>query len=208
MRNKVHSAGRAVLIILALSGLLVPVTDLALPQPVSGLPSVPAGDLIPRAWIPLVMMPEVPDVAIYDRYGTLQDWDWLVSVFGAVTLDVGTGAAKVIELREVIGDIALIVRVENVQGEPIVGQEVVFYWPDAPSLLPYQQACGLDRGLIIPTNENGKAEFGMGPGAWYNPDAGMIGPHQVWVVREGTDCLRGLGWFDDHIHLDSVWVLP
>ena len=209
METKVRPIGRVVLIVSALAGLLGPVTGLILPQPVSGSPAA-ASELTPRAWLPIVIRPEeptLPDLAIYDKYGTLQDWEWLVSVFGPVTLDRGTDAAKVIELREVEGDMALIVRVENIHGEPTVGQEVVFYWDGAPLLPSEKQACGLDRGLIIPTNVNGKAEFIMGNGAWYDPAVG-VGPHQVWVVAEGTDCLRGLGWFDYHIHLDSVWRLP
>ena len=219
MGNRGRSIGRVVLIVSALAGLLGPIAGLALPQPVSGSPAA-ASELIPRAHLPLMIRPEntptptptptpspPPELAIYDKHGTLQDWEWLVSVFGPVTLDRGTDAAKVIELREVEGDMALIVRVENIHGGPIVGQEVVFYWDGAPLLPPEKQACGLDQGLIIPTNVNGKAEFIMGKGAWYNPAVG-VGPHQVWVIAEGTDCLRGLGWFDNHIHIDSVWRLP
>ncbi len=210
MRIKVRSAGRVVLIMVAMTGLLVSIAGLALPQSVSGSPSVPAGDLIPRAWIPFVTVPEVPDLAIYDMSGTPRDWDWLVSVFGPVTLDRGTGAAKVVELREAGPYVTLLVRVENINGDPIVGQEVVFYWPDAPTLPAEKQACGLDRGLIVPTKETGYAEFGMGPGSMYYPDRNEAGPHVVWIVREGTDCLYGLGWIagTDHYHLDSVWVLP
>ena len=212
MGDRVRSIGRVPLIVLALSGLLGHVTGLAVPVPVSGSPVAPS-DLTPRAFLPVVMRPEVPtlpDLAIYDIFGTLQDWDWLVATFGPVTLDVGTDAATVIELREAGPYVTLIVRVENIHGDPIMGQEVVFYWPDAPFLQPYQQACGLDRGLIVPTKENGNAEFAMGTGSMYYPDRGEAGPHVVWVVREGTDCLRGLGWIagTDHTHLDSVWRLP
>ncbi len=210
MRNKVRPAGRAVLTVLVLAGFLGSIGGLALPQPVSGLQSVSAGDLIPRAWIPFVMVPEVPDVAIYDEDGILRDWDWLVSVFGAVTLDQGTGAAKVVELREAGQYATLIVHVEDSQGAPIVGQEVVFWYSTAPELQPYQQACGLINGVIGYTKDNGNAEFGMSSGSYYFPSETVAGPHVVWIVREGTDCLRGLGMLGgtDHYHLDSVWVLP
>ena len=189
---------------------------LALPRPVSGSPAAPL-DLIPRAYLPVVMRPEepvVPDLAIYDMDGVLQDWDWLVETFGPVELVPGTDAAKVIELREAGPNNVLIVRVEDVYGEPIVGQEVVFYWPDhnpnLPDLPPEKWACGLDWGLIIETKENGNAEFTMGPGSYYYPDQGESGPHVVWIPREGTDCLHGLGMLPgtDHYHLDSVWRLP
>jgi hypothetical protein len=212
MRNKVRSVGRVVLIVSALAGLLGPVADLTLPQPVLGSPAAPL-ELLPRAYLPMVSQPEapvVPDLAIYDKYSTLQDWDWLVATFGPVTLDAGTGAAQVIELREAGPYVTLLVRVETGQGDPIVGQEVVFYWPDAPLLSADKQACGLDRGLVVLTKDNGNAEFAMGTGSMYYPDQGVAGPHVVWVVREGSDCLRGLGWIagTDHTHLDSVWRLP
>jgi hypothetical protein len=204
------------LVVLALSGLPGLVMGLALPLPVAGSPAVPL-DLTPRAYLPLIMRPEepvLPDLAIYDRYGTLQDWDWLVENFGPVELVSGTDSAKVIELRAADGYATLIVHVENAYGEPVVGQEVVFYWPDhdpsLPDLPPEKWACGLDWGLVIETKENGNAEFPMGGGSYYNPDLGEVGPHVVWIPRAGTDCLRGLGMLTltDHIHLDSVWRLP
>lgn len=206
MRHTTRSTRGVLLVILALSGLL----GFALPSPAVGSPTAPL-DLIPRAYLPLVMRPEEPDLAIYDKHGTLQDWDWLVDTFGDVPLDRGTGTASVVELREVEGPSTLVLWLENANGEPIVGQEVVFYWPDAPELKePHQQACGLNQGVIGYTKENGEVGFGMGDGAWYDPDAGEIGPHQVWIVTEGTDCLRGMGMIllTDHVHLDSVWRLP
>ena len=197
MGNRVRSIRRIVLIVLALSGLLGPVTDLALPQPVLGSPAAPSV-LTPRAYIPLVIRPAeptLPDLAIYDKYGTLQDWDWLVDKYGDVTLDHGTDAAKVIELREVEGTSTLVLWLENAYGDPIAEQEVVFYWEGA-DILPADK-------------QNGEVGFGMGTGAHYDPELGQVGPHQVWVVTAGTDCLRGLGMlFDNHIHLDSVWRLP
>jgi hypothetical protein len=221
METKVRPIGRVVLIVSALAGLLGPVTGLILPQPVSGSPAA-ASELTPRAYLPLVIRPEEPppptptptsppppEFAIYDKYGTLQDWDWLVAKYGDVTLDRGTDAAKVIELREVEGTSTLVLWLENANGDPLVGQAAVFYWPDAPLLEPHQRLCGLDRGIIGYSKENGEVGFGMGWGAHYDPELGQVGPHQVWVVTEGTDCLRGLGMlFDNHIHLDSVWRLP
>ena len=217
--KRVRSVGRVAMVVLALAGLLGPIAGLVLPESVFGSPAAPS-ELIPRAFVPLVIRPEntptptptptagpPPELAIYDKYGTLQDWEWLVDRFGDVTLDRGTGAAEVIELREVEGPSTLVLWLENANGDPIEGQEVVFYWPDAPDLLPYQEACGLTQGVVGVTKDTGEVGFGMGPGAWYDPATGG-GPHQVWVVTDGTDCLGGLGWFDDHIHLDSVWRLP
>ena len=212
MRHTARSTRRVLLVVMALLGLVGPVLGLALPRPVSGSPAAPL-DLIPRAYLPLVMRPEepvLPDLAIYDMDGTLQDWGWLLETFGPVELHTGTGAAKVVELRAADAYATLIVRLEDIYGEPIVGQEVVFYWEGAAVLPPEKQACGLDRGEVILTKETGTAEFPMGGGSYYNPDHGIAGPHVVWVVREGTDCLRGLGMITltNHVHLDSVWRLP
>lgn len=230
MGSRLHSVGRVALIVLALSGLLGPLASLVLPRPVSGSLDVPS-ELTSQAFLPLVIRPEEtptptptptptvtptpaptlppPEFAIYDKYGTLQDWDWLVGKYGDVTLDRGTGAAKVIELREVEGTSTLVLWLENANGAPIVGQAAVFYWPDAPLLEPHQRFCGLERGIIGYSKENGEVGFGMGGGAHYDPELGQVGPHQVWIVTTGTDCLRGLGMlFDNHIHLDSVWRLP
>ena len=167
--------------------------------------------LLPRAFVPLVMsaeIPEPPSLTIYDFDGVERDWDWLIATFGAVSLDRGTGSASVRQLRAIEGPSSLVILIDRTNGDPIEGVPVIFYWPDAPLLPPEQQACGLDRGLVIPTNEKGTAEFSMGGGAYYFPPDG--GPHIVWVATEGTDCLRGMGMLGgtNHSHLDSVWRVP
>jgi hypothetical protein len=151
---------------------------------------------------------EAPSLTIYDFEGVEEDWEWLTETFGAVTLDRGTGSASVRVLRAIEGPTALVILIENADGDPIEGVPVIFYWPDAPGLPPEQQACGLDRGLVIPTNSKGTAEFAMGGGAYYFPPGG--GPHIVWVATEGTDCLGGMGMLGgtNHMHLDSVWRVP
>ena len=151
--------------------------------------------------------PAKPELTIYDKYGTEQDWDWLVANFGAVTLERGSGAANVRVLREIEGPSTLVVRVENADGDPMENVPVVFYWPDAPLLLPEQQACGLTRGEVVLTKSNGNAEFPIGGGAYYFPPAG--GPHVVWVAAESTDCLGRMGMLGgtNHIHLDVQFCL-
>jgi hypothetical protein len=134
----------------------------------------------------------------------------LVSVFGPVTLDRGTGAAKVIELREAGPHSTLIIRVENAYGVPLAGQEVVVHWDGAGELPADKRACGETRGDVVLTKDNGNAEFSMGWGSYYYPDQGQSGPHVVWIPLAGTDCLHGLGMIagTDHTHLDTVWRLP
>lgn len=214
MGLKGNAAVRVVLILLGLSGALWFLSSYFLSCSIfrGGRSAANSnGEMVPQAWLPIVQRQEVPtgpELTIYDKYGTAQDWDWLVANFGAVTLQGGSGAASVRVLREVEGPTTLVVRVENADGDPMENVPVVFYWPDAPLLPPEQQACGLTRGEVILTKSNGNAEFSMGPGAYYFPPDG--GPHVAWVVAEGTDCLGGLGMLGgtNHIHLDSVWRMP
>lgn len=148
------------------------------------------------------------ELDIYDWTGNLQTWDWLIWRFGAVWLHRGSGAASVGVLREeASGQTVLIARVDR-NGQPVQDVPVMFYWPDAPWLEPELQACGLERALVVHTNGDGEAHFGMGLGSAYWPPGG--GPHIVWVGGPGSDCLGGLGWLGgtNHIHLNSVWELP
>jgi hypothetical protein len=206
-------AGR-VLMLAGMAALLILVLG-QLPVPSPGGVAVSAAfaplDLNYQVFLPLLMRPEEPTLTIHDLEGVEQDWDWLSGTFGAVTLQRGIGGASVRELSTIEGPSTLVVRVEDAHGDPLEGVPVVFYWPDAPSLLPEQQACGLDRGIVGLSKSNGNAEFGMGGGAYYFPPDER-GPHSVWVVVPGgsTDCLGGLGMLGgtNHIHLDSVWRLP
>ena len=168
-------------------------------------------ELIPRAWLPLLMTSQGttdPALVIYDLDGIAREWDWLTATFGAVALERGTGSASVAVLRAIEGPTALVIHVENTGGSTMENVPVVFYWPDADLLPPEQQACGLERGIVGYTDISGDVGFGMGPGAYYLPPG--AGPHVVWVAIEGTDCLRGMGMLGgtNHVHLDSVWRLP
>lgn len=204
------SAGR-VLTLAGLAALLTLVLSY-LPLQSPGVSSVSAAPAAAeqefRTFLPLLISPEQAWLTVYDLGGVEQDWGWLTETFGAVTLARGTGRATVRELRAIEGPATLVVRIEDADGNALEGVPVIFYWPDAPWLPPEQQACGLDRGLVILTKSNGNAEFAMGGGAYYFPPDG--GPHVVWLPTEGTDCLRGLGMLGgtDHTHLDSVWRMP
>jgi hypothetical protein len=214
MGHKSRTVTHILLTLAGIAGVSVLVVAQLLSHSLSGsiVSAAPVpSELTPWAFLPLVVSSggaEEPTLSIYDLDGAERDWEWLMATFGAVTLDRGTGMAGVSVLRAIEGPTTLVVRIENADGDPIENVPVVFYWPDAPMLLPEQQACGLDRGLVILSKSNGNAEFGMGSGAYYFPPAG--GPHVAWVATEGTDCLGGLGMLSatNHIHLDSVWRMP
>ncbi|MGQ9598794.1 MAG: hypothetical protein ACUVWZ_05200 [Anaerolineae bacterium] len=201
---------------LKLAGLSVVLTFLAgytlfvlAPAGSTNVASMPP-ETTPQVFLPFVVRSgdEGPSLTIYDLNGMERDWEWLVATFGAVTLQRGTGTASVTVLRAIEGPSTLVVHVENIAGDPLPNVPVAFYWPDAPVLPSEKRACGLDRGIIGDTKDNGNAEFAMGRGAYYFPPNG--GPHVVWVVVTGTDCLGGLGMLGgtNHIHLDSVWRMP
>jgi hypothetical protein len=211
---KTRSITCAVLALLALSAAQSLTADYLAPASVSSgsvaVAEVPP-DVTPQAFLPFVVRSpaqEEPALTIYDLDGMERDWDWLTATFGAVTLARGTGAASVTVLRAIEGPVRLAIHVQNPIGDPVENVPVVFYWPDAPQLLPGQQACGLDRGDVHYTDGNGYVDFILGEGAYYFPPDG--GPHTVWIAAEGTDCLGGLGMLGgtNHIHLDSVWTLP
>jgi len=209
------AVARVVLIVSALFGLLSHAA-LGLFRPptrarASAVTASPS-ELEPRAYLPFVShvaeLPEPPPT-IFDYDGTTErDWAWLEEEFGNVVLDRGSRAASVSVLRAIKDDSTLVARVVDAQGAPRPGVPVVFYWPGADPLQPEEYACGLTRGLVIYTKENGEAGFGMGSGAWYAPPDG--GPHTVWVAVDGTDCLWGMGMLfgTNHDHLNSVWTVP
>jgi len=112
---------------------------------------------------------------------------------------------------------AMIFGVINPQGQPMSGQEMAFYWTDAPEdpnagplggVLPQMVPNRCHHG---PTNAEGLIGNGMGPGAYYWPDQGQIGPHAGWAHGSETrsDLILGLGMIaaTNHDHFDVVWTL-
>lgn len=108
-------------------------------------------------------------------------------------------------LRENEGNTAVVVTVLNKEGFPMEHIPVVWYWPDAPICAD----CGhFGRGQIGYTNARGVVGFGMGGGAYYEPQKGP-GPHAVWIKGKGvSDAMNGLGmlFMTNHIHLDVTFV--
>lgn len=109
------------------------------------------------------------------------------------------------KLRENEGNTAVVVTVLDKHGTPMANIPVVWYWPDAP-------VCGdcghFGRGQIGYTNIMGVVGFGMGGGAYYEPQKGP-GPHAVWIKGRGiSDLMNGLGmlWMTNHIHLDVTFM--
>ena len=74
----------------------------------------------------------------------------------------------------------IVVRVEDENGNPLVGIDVARWWPD-PKLerLPEWLATWQEQGVYGPTNVAGDIGFGMGKGDFFDPKA-KTGASQVW----------------------------
>lgn len=174
------------------------------------------------------------NVKVFDWQGREQDLGYLLSRYGQFPMEeapVGEGPVyRITTLRErADGPVewvelsakgkrgwqpeataSLVVRVVDETGLPIEGVRVAWFWPDAP-----QDAAGGGWGRCVSglTGANGDVGFGMGMGAYYQPWAGQVGPHAVWIYGRGInvrcDLIGGLGmlWATNHYHFDVEYTL-
>ncbi|MEJ2212286.1 MAG: hypothetical protein P8129_25130 [Anaerolineae bacterium] len=161
------------------------------------------------------------EIEVYDHQGNPRDLVWLREKYGDVIIQDAVGGAgpvfKISALREKVDTAAtLVVTVLDDQGDPIEGQRVAWYWPDADvdpnagpqgGVLPQMRP---DRAVSGATNMNGDVGFGMGRGAYYWPDRGQIGPHATWIYGTETrsDLIFGLGMIaaTNHDHFDIQYT--
>lgn len=154
---------------------------------------------------------------IYDGQGEEQDWDWLISNFGNISLERSevtegvTRVYRVMKLQDAEGPATQIVNVVDQDSHPLEGIHVVRYWPDAPELpeWPPPVSRWYDRGVYGPTNVNGDIGFGMGSGDYYFPPS--AGASAVWVADQNgpSDVISGLGMLgaSNHRHLNVYFQL-
>lgn len=176
-------------------------------------------------------------VKVFDAQGYERTHEELEQVYGAVTVrsNPTTGiCARIMELHEradpgqgfppldrkeaakrsmqVFGarpeaPSTFIVTCQDKDGNALGNMTIAFYWDDAPD----RPGSGCeDKAVIGKTNADGNAGFGMGEGAYYQPDV-KPGPHRSWLDQIAhpnipTDCLEGIGmlWATNHSHLDAV----
>ena len=125
-------------------------------------------------------------------------------------ITVSQGENKV-EVDGILAPSVIIAKFLDINGNPVAGQRVCWYWPDAP----LQDGCvplnGLEPGILPgrysgpgTTNANGDIGFAMGGGAYYTPPE--IGPHAIWPCCPGQygDSCRGFGMLAGTNHY-SVW---
>lgn len=157
------------------------------------------------------------DIKVIDLDYNESTMEWAKSRYGVeftrTKVAPGQPVYRLIELRAKVGPATLITKVVDKNGNPIVNQDVAFYWPDAPEPPnPPTAVYAHDwhRNFVHgPTNANGDVGPGMGTGAYFGEGAG--GPHKVWVRDPNipSDVCRKLGMIAGtfHEHLDQVFAL-
>ena len=92
-------------------------------------------------------------------------------------------------------------------GQLLTGADIwlIFSWPDADALDAGFDPRYSEKGIIGRTEGDGSVGWGFGPESHIGPDGG---PVMLWVTsdpttwedrRVGSDCIKKLGWWDDHI---------
>lgn len=166
------------------------------------------------------------EIAVYNAAGEPRSLDWLRAKYGPFIiynpppLPEGhtANAWKITTLREKCNaPAAVVVRTLGIDGAPLPGTKVAWYWPDAPA----DAECGplgapfeeVRPGRAVNGYANGEGDtgFAMGPGAYYYPDRGEKGPHATWIHGDATrsDLLLGLGMLPgtNHDHIDPEFSL-
>jgi hypothetical protein len=150
---------------------------------------------------------------VFDNGGQERDMAWLLNKYGDVTISASEypEAFRVVELREQIGDAALVVRLLNEEGQLQGGVTVIRYWPDAPKLpeWPPPPERWFSQGVHGETNDEGVIGFGMGRGDYYDPALEQRGATSIWVgfLGTGSECVGGLGMLggSNHAHINVTF---
>jgi len=142
----------------------------------------------------------------YDRNGNTISQEAFVAIFGDLPiLENTTDAWAVAYLQEMLPSSTLLVKVKDLNGKPMEDIPVAWWWPDVKqahdAVFDVVMGKWCIRGV---TNAMGEVGFGMGDGAYYWPDKGQLGPHQVWIFGHKTPLIQGLGMVaaTNHQHPD------
>jgi len=170
-----------------------------------------------------IQAPETPEppsnggetmIKVYDFDGVERDWAWLIATFGdiqvhpiedKIAVSPGDHVYKVCYIRAKRSDAACQINARDVSGNPVVGETIIFGWPDA-ELHGYadKPSNWTENGIAGDTNETGDVGPGMGTGGYYNPAEGERGPHFCWVWDKPSDYVDGIGMLTltNHDHPD------
>lgn len=132
-------------------------------------------------------------IKVYDADGNEKDLLWAMEKYNVRILATPRDVDhwEVVELRENVGDAAIIVRLHP----PQEGVWVRFGWPEDE--------------VEQKTDAGGQTGFPMGRGAWYRPGEGECGPHFVYMRDAPSDRVECLGMRApkpvNHDHLDVTF---
>ena len=166
------------------------------------------------------------DPVVLDAAGNLRTLGWLRTKYGPFVihtpppLEPGEQSLvwRITALWEKTNAPATIVaKTLGLDGQPVAGVKVAWYWPDAPADpdagpagVPFE---GVTPGRCVAgyANANGDTGFAMGDGAYYHADLGIRGPHAVWIhgAETRSDLILGLGMLPltEHDHFDVEYTL-
>lgn len=160
-----------------------------------------------------VVIPE--RVRIYDfEHGPgdaeTRDQAWLESIFGK-SIDVhpvteihqpqqGDIVYQLEWINCKAGSVSCIIEVKDVNGDPVIGETVIFGWPDAD---PHGYS---DKGWNWTSNgaagdteaPDGHVGPALSTGSYYSPDQGEKGPHFIWIWDRLSEMVDGVGMLASH----------
>lgn len=159
----------------------------------------------------------IPDsVKIYDfEHGPHADdptvsREWLRSIFGDCidvhpvdeihTLQPGDSYYQLQWINCKAGSTSVIIEVKDVNGDPVIGETVIFGWPNAD---PHGYA---DKGWNWTANgaagdtepPDGHVGPSMSKDSYYSPDQGECGAHFIWVWDLPSQMVDGVGMLPFH----------
>jgi hypothetical protein len=153
-------------------------------------------------------------IRILDEQGEEQTQEWLEQEFGQVEVvqPKTKPAYFLVQLREQLGPSNIDVFCHPHDRR----RRIAFFWPDAPTeTSPYEPE--IVAFYQYPDEGTAKVGFALGPGSYYWPSLGQVGPHTIWIeeIDETFEILRsayvrGLGMLGDtnhrHLNLTFKWI--
>ena len=141
---------------------------------------------------------------------------WGVNMKRYVPTDMPKGAVyyKLVKLSWRDGWCGLNLKVIDMDGNPIEGEQVFQGWKDGGDLPPNVAPVGGQPGTYPNkggggfTNANGDHGWGWGEGEWFDPTE-VEGPHWYWRGGENgdySDVCCGHGWWDEHEVLEPTYM--
>lgn len=158
------------------------------------------------------------DIRAFDAAGNERDWAWVVQEFGQldlrlaepVEIDGTMQVVRLVKVREVVGPSTCTIKLLDINGQPVQGIAVAWYWPGAPAIDPTSPPTSRWEDVADVGTSDSAGTIGptISEDGYYDPATG-IGPYGAWILAPGhpSDGLFGLGSIagTEHRHLDPVF---